>query len=86
MSFSSRTDYAAGPFQHLGHQRRDAGSVLPSRISDEDVAADVGDSPDLAVLGKEQVRQLVTQRFAGHALTELVAAVLSLTFNLVRAG
>lgn len=54
----------------------DAGTILPSRPAEDDTAADVEDSPDVTALGKEQVRQLVSQRFAGHALTELVAAVL----------
>ena len=39
-------------------------------------AADVEDAPDVAALGLEQVRQMVTQRFAGHGLTDLVAEVL----------
>jgi restriction system protein len=83
--------YSFGAFLTFGQVRRDeaearilqamgvhveAGTVLPSRLADDDSAADVEDSPDVAALGKEQVRQLVTQRFAGHTLTELVAAVL----------
>jgi restriction system protein len=82
--------YSFGAFLTFGQVRRDeaesrilktlgvhadAGSVLPPRTN-EDSAADVEDAPDVAALGKEQVRQLVTQRFAGHALTDLVAAVL----------
>jgi len=40
-------------------------------------AADVEDAPDVVALGLEQVRQLVTQRFAGHDLSALVAEVLT---------
>ena len=83
--------YSFGAFLTFGQVRRDdadsrilkalgvhvdAGTVLPTRSIGDDSAADVEDSPDVAALGKEQVRQLVTQRFAGHGLTELVAAVL----------
>lgn len=83
--------YSFGAFLTFGQVRRDeaatrilkalevqvdAGSVLASRPASEDEAADVESSPDVAALGKEQVRQLVTQRFAGHSLSELVAAVL----------
>lgn len=83
--------YSFGAFLTFGQVRRenaearvmqalgvhiDAGTVLPVRTPIDDEAAGVEDSPDVAALGKEQVRQLVTQRFAGHALTELVAAVL----------
>lgn len=83
--------YSFGAFLTFGQVRRDdaesrilkalgvhvdAGTVLSTPVTYEDEAADVEDSPDVAALGKEQVRQLVTQKFAGHALTELVAAVL----------
>lgn len=83
--------YSFGAFLTFGQVRRDeaanrilkaleiqvdSASVLVSRSASEDDAADVEDSPDVAALGKEQVRQLVTQRFAGHSLSELVAAVL----------
>jgi len=56
-----------------------AGTVLPPRSVEDsgvDDAADVEDAPDVAALGLEQVRQLVTQQFAGHDLTTLVAEVL----------
>lgn len=53
------------------------GTVLPVRTVDEQQAPDVEDAPDIAALGLEQVRQLVTQRFAGHELTTLVAEVLA---------
>jgi restriction system protein len=83
--------YSFGAFLTFGQVRRDdaegrilkalgvhvdAATVLPTRTASDDGAADVEDSPDVAALGKEQVRQLVTQRFAGHGLTELVAEVL----------
>lgn len=56
-----------------------SGTVLPLRSVEDsgvDDAADVEDAPDVAALGLEQVRQLVTQQFAGHDLTTLVAEVL----------
>jgi restriction system protein len=51
--------------------------VLPLKVATEEAAADVDDAPDVTALGREQVRQLVTQRFAGHDLTTLVAEVLT---------
>ena len=83
--------YSFGAFLTFGQVRRDnaekrilaalsvhaeAGTVLLARTGAEDGAADVEDAPDVAALGLEQVRQLVTQRFAGHGLTDLVAEVL----------
>ena len=55
----------------------DAGTVLSLKVASDEAAADVEDAPDVAALGREQVRQLVTQRFAGHDLTSLVAEVLA---------
>lgn len=54
----------------------EAETVLSVKAAAGQDAADVEDAPDVAALGLEQVRQLVTQRFAGHDLTELVAEVL----------
>jgi len=52
-------------------------SMLPVKLSpSEDDDADAGQAPDVEQIGLEQVRQLVTQRFAGHDLTDLVADVL----------
>lgn len=57
----------------------DDGCVLQPRSAGDsgvEEAADVEDAPDVAALGLEQVRQFVTQQFAGHDLTTLVAEVL----------
>lgn len=55
----------------------DSAQIRPRVIAvhdDEDV--DVDDAPDVGALALEQVRQLVSQRFSGHALTTLITAVL----------
>lgn len=50
--------------------------MLPSK-SDEDVVDEItDDTPDVANLAREQIRQAITQNFSGHRLTTLVAEVL----------
>lgn len=85
--------YSFGAFLTFGRVRREGAearilaaigapagpaALRPAPDSGEaDAGADAQSDPDIAYLAFEQVRQLVSQRFAGHDLTTLVAEVLA---------
>jgi restriction system protein len=81
--------YSFGAFLTFGRVRRSlaeerimaatTGGRTPVRdheAEDEDAVADVEEAPDVESLAREQLRQHITQHFAGHELARLVAAVL----------
>lgn len=79
--------YSLGALMTIGRVRRDRaeervlaaveGKPLPvSRGVDGEAEEDVGEAPDIEALAREQVRQFISQRFAGHDLARLVRTVL----------
>lgn len=79
--------YSFGAFLTFGRVRREEAetrvlAALEERsrgqrrpTADVDVP-DVTEEPDIEVLAREQVRQHISRNFAGHALAQLVAAIL----------
>lgn len=79
--------YSFGAFLTFGGVRRERaeerimavveGRQPPAPAAVEGEAeADITEAPDIESLAREQVRQHITQRFAGHDLAQLVTAVL----------
>ena len=83
--------YSFGAFLTFGQVRRERAderiyqaldikvgptTVLPSKADEEALDDSTSDTPDVPGLAREQVRQAITQKFAGHRLTALVAEVL----------
>jgi restriction system protein len=83
--------YSFGAFLTFGQVRRERAeerilaalkiavgptTVLESKYDDQAVADDDAEPPNVLGLAREQIRQAITQTFAGHRLTTLVAEVL----------
>jgi restriction system protein len=79
--------YSFGAFLTFGQVRRDRAEerilwAIEGRSSPEgetdlaEEAADVADHPDVEEVAREQIRQSISQRFAGHELAALVGALL----------
>jgi restriction system protein len=79
--------YSFGAFLTFGRVNRERaeervlaaieGKKLPARASDSvEGDSDVVEAPDIEDMAREQVRQHISQRFAGHELARLVAVIL----------
>lgn len=89
-AFAQDLLYSFGAFLTFGRVRRlDAetrilaalegvpqASTVTSAEEEDEPSAELEEAPDVESIAREQLRQYVSQRFAGHELTRLVAAVL----------